>query len=143
MIRAAFLSLSLCAAITAQQSALAGRVGNTGFVQLTAESFNKLTPREQALAYWLSQASIAIDPIIYDQLSRFGLRQKRLLESIVAHPAGRAAAMHEEDRRFHQAVLGQQRQSQRDDRAEIPARVHVRGIQSRRGTEAAPPKWTR
>lgn len=88
MIRAAFLSLSLCAAITAQQSPLVGRVGNTGFVQLTAESFNKLTPREQALAYWLSQASIATDPIIYDQMSRFGLRQKRLLESIVTHPAG-------------------------------------------------------
>ena len=88
VIRATFLSLTLCAAAAAQQSPLAGRVGNTGFVQLTAESFNKLTPRQQALAYWLSQASIAIDPIIYDQLSRFGLRQKRLLETIVTHPQG-------------------------------------------------------
>jgi hypothetical protein len=66
--------------MAAQDGALADRVGNTGFVQLTAESFQRLTPREQALAYWLSQASIATDPIIYDQLSRFGLRQKRLLE---------------------------------------------------------------
>jgi dipeptidyl-peptidase-3 len=64
------------------------RVGDTGFVQLTAESFHKLTPREQALAYWLSQASIATDPIIYGQLSRFGLRQKLLLETVVAHPQG-------------------------------------------------------
>ncbi|HUD99756.1 MAG TPA: hypothetical protein VMR62_09300 [Bryobacteraceae bacterium] len=88
MIRGTFLSLTLCAAAAAQPSPLAGRVGNTGFVQLTAESFNQLTPRQQALAYWLSQASIAIDPIIYDQLSRFGLRQKRLLETIVAHPQG-------------------------------------------------------
>ena len=40
------------------------------------------------LAYWLTQASIAIDPIIYDQLSRYGLREKRLLEGIMAHPAG-------------------------------------------------------
>jgi dipeptidyl-peptidase-3 len=64
------------------------RVGNTGFVQLTAESFHKLTPREQALAYWLSQASIATDPIIYGQLSRFGLRQKLLLETVVAHAQG-------------------------------------------------------
>jgi dipeptidyl-peptidase-3 len=67
---------------------LVDRVGSTGFVQLEAESFRKLAPREQALAYWLSQASIAIDPIIYDQLSRFGPRQKRLLENIVLHPQG-------------------------------------------------------
>jgi dipeptidyl-peptidase III len=81
LFRAAFLSLFFAAAMAAQDDALADRVGNTGFVQLTAESFAKLTPREQALAYWLSQASIATDPIIYGQLSRFGLRQKRLLES--------------------------------------------------------------
>jgi len=72
----------------AQDGGLADRVGNTGFVQLTAESFHTLTPREQARAYWLSQASIAADPIIYDQMSRFGLRQKRLLETVVTHPQG-------------------------------------------------------
>jgi len=64
------------------------RVGSTGFVQLEASSFGHLDARRQALAYWLSQASIAINPIIYDQLSRFGLRQKRVLELIVAHPDG-------------------------------------------------------
>ena len=74
--------------MAAQGGALADRVGSTGFVQLTADSFNRLTPRQQALAYWLSQASIDTDPIIYDQLSRFGLRQKRLLEAIVTHPRG-------------------------------------------------------
>ena len=63
-------------------------VGSTGFVQLEANSFHSLTPAEQALAYWLSEASIAVDPIIYDQTSRFGLRQKRVLERIVAHPQG-------------------------------------------------------
>jgi dipeptidyl-peptidase-3 len=72
----------------AQKSSLVERVGSTGILQLEAESFRKLTPRQQALAYYLSQASIAIDPIIYDQMSRFGLRQKRLLEAIVAHPTG-------------------------------------------------------
>jgi dipeptidyl-peptidase III len=70
------------------QPALVDRVGSTGFVQLEAESFRQLTPRQQALAYWLSQASVAIDPIIYDQLSRYGLREKALLESIVTHPKG-------------------------------------------------------
>jgi dipeptidyl-peptidase-3 len=74
--------------LTAQEPALVDRVGSTGFVQLTADAFSKLTPREQALAYWLCQASIAIDPIIYDQLSRYGLREKRLLESILTHPQG-------------------------------------------------------
>jgi dipeptidyl-peptidase-3 len=69
-------------------SSLVERVGDHGFVQLQSPSFGRLPPRQQALAYWLSQASIAIDPIIYDQLSQFGVRQKRLLEEIVAHPAG-------------------------------------------------------
>lgn len=69
-------------------SALVDRVGSTGFVQVRAESFRTLTPRQKELAYWLSRAAIAIDPIIYDQNSRFGLRQKRLLELVVAHPAG-------------------------------------------------------
>ena len=67
---------------------LVDRVGTTGFVQIHAESFRALTPREKELAYWLTQAAIAVDPIIYDQLSWFGLRQKRLLEEIVAHPEG-------------------------------------------------------
>ncbi|HUA19604.1 MAG TPA: hypothetical protein VMB25_12730 [Bryobacteraceae bacterium] len=71
-----------------QPAGPADRVGATGFVQLEASSFRTLTPREKALAYWLSQASIAINPIIYDQLSRFGLRQKRALELIVSHPQG-------------------------------------------------------
>jgi dipeptidyl-peptidase-3 len=67
---------------------LVDRVGNTGFVQIHAGSFRDLTPQEKQLAYWLSQAAIAIDPIIYDQLSWYGMRQKRLLEEIVSHPEG-------------------------------------------------------
>ncbi len=67
---------------------LVERVGDTAFIQLHAPSFQALSPREQALAYWLTRASIAIDPIIYDQLSAYGLQQKRLLEEIMAHPKG-------------------------------------------------------
>jgi len=70
------------------QETLVERVGSTGFIQVRAESFRALDVRQQALAYWLSQASIAIDPIIYDQVSRFGLRQKRVLDAIAGHPAG-------------------------------------------------------
>jgi len=69
-------------------NALVDRVGSTGFLQLRAESFKLLDPKQKELAYWLSQASIAIDPIIYDQMSRYGIRQKRLLEEIVARPQG-------------------------------------------------------
>src|SRR5580658_1624459 len=64
------------------------RVGDTAFIQLHAPSFQALTPRQQALAYWLVQASVAIDPIFYDQMSAYGLRQKRLVEEIMAHPKG-------------------------------------------------------
>src|SRR2546428_2151048 len=67
---------------------LVERVGDTGFIQLQADSFRQLDARHQALAYWLTQAAIAIDPIIYDQLSAYGIREKRLFEHIVAHPAG-------------------------------------------------------
>jgi dipeptidyl-peptidase-3 len=63
---------------------LVERVADTGFIQIESASFAKLDDRQKALAYWLTQAAIAIDPIIYDQLSRYGLRQKRILEGIVA-----------------------------------------------------------
>jgi dipeptidyl-peptidase-3 len=71
----------------AAQSPLVETVGDTGFLQLQAPSFAQLTPKQRQLAYWLTQASIAIDPIIYDQLSKYGIREKRLLEGIVAHKA--------------------------------------------------------
>jgi len=70
------------------EKVLVERVGDTAFIQLRAPSFQALSPREQVLAYWLTQASIAIDPIIYDQLSAYGLQQKRLLEEIMARPRG-------------------------------------------------------
>src|SRR5437763_363431 len=78
-----FAALLFAASGLFAADALVDRVGSTGFVQLEAESFKQLTPKQQALVYWLTQASIAIDPIIYDQNSAFGLRQKRLLEEIV------------------------------------------------------------
>jgi len=66
-------------------SPLVERIDTTAFIQVEAGSFKDLTPRQQALAYWLSQAAIAIDPIFYDQLSRFGLRERRVLETVMAH----------------------------------------------------------
>ena len=72
-------------ALAAGNHALVDRIATTGFIQLEAQSFDSLTPRQQALAYWLSQASIAIDPINYDQNSLYGLRQKRMLEELMRH----------------------------------------------------------
>ena len=72
----------------AARTSLVERVGTLGILQLEAESFRNLSTRQKILAYYLSQASVAIDPIIYDQMSRHGLRQKRILEAVVAHPRG-------------------------------------------------------
>lgn len=74
--------------LAAGNSALVDRVGSTGFVQLEAESFKSLNLQEQTLAYWLTRASIAIDPINYDQNSVWGLRQKQLLEGVLRNPQG-------------------------------------------------------
>src|ERR1039457_3270743 len=87
-LRTAFFLLLIGAAVAADHSTLVDRVGTTGFVQLEAESFKTLTLKEQTLAYWLTQASIAIDPINYDQNSIWGLRQKALLEEILRHGEG-------------------------------------------------------
>jgi len=78
----------LAKSASSPNSTLVERVGTTGILQLDSESFKTLTPRQQILAYYLSQAAIAVDPIIYDQASRFGFREKRILEGIVAHPQG-------------------------------------------------------
>jgi dipeptidyl-peptidase-3 len=86
--RAALFGSLLVTSAFAQTGALVDRVGNTGFLQLRAESFRSLAPGQKELAYWLVQASIAIDPIIYDQLSAFGIREKRLLEEIASHASG-------------------------------------------------------
>ncbi len=69
-------------------SPLVDRVGQTGFLQLQAESFKDLPPQQKALAFWLSMAAIAVNPIIYDQNSYYGLELKHLLEEIITHARG-------------------------------------------------------
>jgi dipeptidyl-peptidase-3 len=69
-------------------SPLVDRVGQTGFLQLEAESFNDLPPQQKALAFWLSMAAIAVNPIAYDQNSYYGLELKHLLEQILTHTHG-------------------------------------------------------
>lgn len=69
----------------APQPALVKLVDSTGLVQIEAPDFASLPARQKLLAYWLAQAAIAIDPIIYDQLSPYGTDLKTLLEGIAAH----------------------------------------------------------
>jgi dipeptidyl-peptidase III len=97
---AGFLPAALAQEHPREQTSLVARVGDTGFIRVRADSFETLDGKQQALAYWLAQASIAIDPIIYDQLSGYGLREKRLLEEIVAHPEGIDAGTIEKIREF-------------------------------------------
>jgi dipeptidyl-peptidase-3 len=80
-----FTILFSAALLLGAESPLVERVDKTAFIQIEANSFRSLTPQQQALAYWLSQASIAIEPITYDQFSRFGLQQKEILEAVVAN----------------------------------------------------------
>ncbi len=77
------LALFASPVLVFSESPLVERVDKTAFIQIEANSFRALTPRQQALTYWLTQAAIATDPIIYDQLSRFGLKQKEMLEAVV------------------------------------------------------------
>lgn len=92
--RIAFLALSLMMGVdlmaqeSAARSPLVDRVGQTGFLQLEAKSFNDLTAQQKALAFWLSMAAIAVNPIAYDQNSYYGLQLKHLLEQIITHPRG-------------------------------------------------------
>jgi len=88
MTKRLWVILALAVPAVAADNALVDRVGSTGFIQIEADSFHSLSARQQALVYWLSQAAIAIDPIIYDQNSIYGLRQKLLLEEILLHPRG-------------------------------------------------------
>ena len=71
-----------------EASSLVEQIGATGFIQLEAPSFNALPLKEKLDAYWLSMAAIAVNPIIYEQNSRYGWREKRLLEAIVTHSKG-------------------------------------------------------
>jgi dipeptidyl-peptidase III len=69
-------------------SSLVGRVRDTGFLQLTVDAFDDLSPEQKLDAYWLSMAAIAINPIAYDQNSAYGLQEKHVLEAILTHSNG-------------------------------------------------------
>ena len=67
---------------------LVEEVGSLAVVQLYADGFDQLSPKQRVLAYFLAQAGIAGDPIYYDQISPYGLELKQILEGIWTHPNG-------------------------------------------------------
>jgi len=77
-----------------------GQVGPYTVVQMYADGFEQLTPNERVLAYYLTEAGIAGDPIYYDQIAPYGLDLKRLLEGIWTHPQGIPPATLDKIKRF-------------------------------------------
>jgi dipeptidyl-peptidase-3 len=75
-------------AVRSASPSLVGRVRDTAFIQLRADSFNDLPPSQKLDAYWLSMAAIAVNPIAYDQNSVYGLSEKHLLEAILTYARG-------------------------------------------------------
>ncbi|HET6277812.1 MAG TPA: peptidase M49 [Candidatus Polarisedimenticolia bacterium] len=61
-------------------------VGDFAIVPLYADGFEDLTPRQRALAFYLCRAALAGRDITYDQMGRYNLEVRDLLEEIVTHP---------------------------------------------------------
>ncbi len=64
------------------------RVGQARVVQLYADGFEKLSPREKTFIYYLTQAAIAARDISIDQHHRYALEVRDLIEGIVSHNNG-------------------------------------------------------
>ena len=81
-------SLLLAAAASAPSgpSPLVEQVDDFGFYQVEAPSFVALDARHKRLAYWLARSGIALDPIIYDQLSAYGVKEKKLVGALIEDP---------------------------------------------------------
>jgi dipeptidyl-peptidase-3 len=82
------LSTRVVAQAPPEPSPLVDRVGQTGFLQLKAEGFEHLPRQQKVLAHFLCLAAIALNPIVYDQNSSYGLELKGLLEQIITHSRG-------------------------------------------------------
>jgi dipeptidyl-peptidase-3 len=88
----------------AERRYLIEQIGSVAIVQFYADGFDKLTPKQRLLAYYLAEAGIAGDPIYTDEISPYGLELKQLLEGIWTHPQGIDAAVLEKLRRYTKLV---------------------------------------
>ena len=97
---------------------------DTGFIQLTADSFAALTPDQKMDAYWLYRAAVAIDPIAYDQNSADGLREKHLLEAILTHANGIDPAVRKKIAEYTMLFWGNHGNHDADTSVKIHAGLH-------------------
>ena len=92
------------AAVDPERRYLIEQVDSVALIQVYADGFEKLTPKQRLLAYYLAEAGIAGDPIYYDEISPYGLELKQLLEGIWTHAQGIDAALLEKIRRYTKLV---------------------------------------
>ena len=71
---------------TLERKYLLERVGEAAIVQIYADGFELLSPRQKILCWQLAQAAIAGRDIYYDQRYAHGLTMRRVLEAVVTHP---------------------------------------------------------
>ncbi len=64
------------------------QVEDFAVIQLYADGFEQLTPKQKILAYYLSQAALAGRDIFYDQNHRYALEIRDLFEEIYIHREG-------------------------------------------------------
>ena len=67
------------------------RVDEAAVVQLYADGFDELTPREKTLIYHLSRAALAGRDIYYDQRYAPSLDMREVVEAVLTHPEDVAA----------------------------------------------------
>jgi len=100
------LVLSAAGPLPAQQVAsterryLTEQLGSIAVVQFYVDGFDKLTPKQRLLVYYLAEAGIAGDPIYTDEIAPYGLELKQLLEGIWTHAQGIDAVALEKLRRY-------------------------------------------
>src|SRR5216110_3270271 len=75
---------------------LLDRVDDAAVVQVYADGFRNLSPKEKTLVWHLYQAAIAGRDIFYDQRHRYHLEMRDLLEAIVAQRSSCDPATFEE-----------------------------------------------
>jgi dipeptidyl-peptidase-3 len=77
---------------TSDHRYLLERVGDAAVVQLYADGFDALAPRDRLLAWHLYQAAIAGRDIFYDQRYAHSLEMRDVIEGVLRHPRGADAA---------------------------------------------------
>jgi dipeptidyl-peptidase-3 len=87
-------------ATAADRKYLLERVDDAAVVQVYADAFHELAPKDKALVWHLYQAALAGRDIFYDQRYAHNLEMRDVLEAIVSHTAGVDPATRAEIQRY-------------------------------------------